>query len=112
VPLFLLLLAIAVIGGVFAVAVGRIRGGLDEPVSTLPQRPLPERRLTADDVDTVRFSLGFRGYRMDEVDGVLNRLAEALTERDDEIRLLRQRLHAQERASAGDERAEHRAAGS
>jgi cell division septum initiation protein DivIVA len=39
---------------------------------------------------------GFRGYRMDEVDAVLNRVAEALTDRGDEIRLLRRRLAAVE----------------
>lgn len=90
--LFLLLLALAVIGGVAAVATGRVRGGLDEPTSSRPYRPLPDRTLTSDDVADVRFTLAFRGYRMDEVDTVLARLADALSERDEEVRDLRERL--------------------
>ena len=95
VTLFLLLLALAVIGGVAAVALGRVRGGLDEPTSNLPYRPLPGGEVTAGDIDAVRFSLGFRGYRMDEVDAVLSRVADALSERDAELRDLRARLAAQ-----------------
>ena len=92
--LFLLLLAVAVIGGVVAVALGRVRGGLDAPTVSRPYRGLPETHLVADDVDAVQFSLGLRGYRMDEVDAVLGRLAAALADRDDEIRSLRRRLAA------------------
>ena len=33
-----------------------------------------DRDLTARDLRDVRFSLGFRGYRMDEVDSLLSRL--------------------------------------
>jgi DivIVA domain-containing protein len=43
-----------------------------------PDRPdllVPaDRDLTARDLREVRFSLGFRGYRMDEVDSLLSRL--------------------------------------
>ncbi|MFP5346505.1 MAG: DivIVA domain-containing protein [Actinomycetes bacterium] len=91
-PLFLLLLAIALVGAVWAVAVGRIGGGLDAPATTRPYRPLPQGPLVPGDVDRVRFTLGLRGYRMDEVDSVLDRLAAALEERDDEIRDLHRRL--------------------
>jgi DivIVA domain-containing protein len=107
VTFFLLLLALAVIGGVAAVALGKVRGGLDEPTSNLPYRPLPPGRVSAGDVDAVRFSLGFRGYRMDEVDAVLTRVADALNERDAELRDLRERLAAleqpDERAQQGQE---------
>jgi len=34
-----------------------------------------EGRLAADDLRRVRFSLAFRGYRMSEVDALLDRLA-------------------------------------
>jgi DivIVA domain-containing protein len=92
VELFLVLVALAVVAGVAAVALGHVRGGLDEPTHTRPYRPLPEGRLEADDVDDVRFSLALRGYRMEEVDAVLTRLSVALAERDDEVRRLRDRL--------------------
>ncbi|WP_461023392.1 DivIVA domain-containing protein [Thalassiella azotivora] len=90
--LFLLLVALAVVGGVAAVATGRVRGGLDEPTTSRPYRPLPDARLTPDDVDDVRFPLGVRGYRMDDVDSVLRRLADELAERDAEIARLRRAL--------------------
>lgn len=50
-----------------------------------PDRPdlaLPDAPLGADDVRGVRFSLALRGYRMHEVDAVLDRLAAELADRD------------------------------
>ena len=41
--------------------------------------------LTADDLETVHFGVGFRGYRMDEVDALLDRLSEEIAERDARI---------------------------
>jgi DivIVA domain-containing protein len=39
---------------------------------------LPDRTLTADDIPALRFRIGLRGYRMEDVDVALNRVAEAL----------------------------------
>ncbi|WP_247826662.1 DivIVA domain-containing protein [Arthrobacter antioxidans] len=69
--------------------------GLVEPVAGLPPVLLPEKP-SAPDVDAVRFGLGLRGYRMDQVDEVLDRLAAALAERDAVIGELRSRLSAQD----------------
>ena len=44
------------------------------------------------DVDQVRFSVGLRGYRMDEVDDVLDRLAYDLEARDARISVLEQEV--------------------
>ena len=85
-----ILIVLAVVAGVGAVAAGAVRGGLPDPESSVPQAPLPDGHLTADDVGRVRFSVGLRGYRMDEVDAVLDRLGEALAERDAEIARLRE----------------------
>jgi DivIVA domain-containing protein len=65
--------------------------GLVEPVASLPPVLLPDTP-SARDVDAVRFGLGLRGYRMDQVDEVLDRLAAALDERDAVIRDLRSQL--------------------
>jgi DivIVA domain-containing protein len=92
VTLLLTLLILAVVGLVAAVAAGRITGGLDEPSSSLPGRGLPAGRVGVDDLDRVRFSPALRGYRMDEVDDVLDRLAEELELRDEEIAELRRAL--------------------
>lgn len=64
--------------------------GLVQPVASLPPVLLPET-VSAHDVDAVRFGLGLRGYRMDQVDEVLDRLAGVIAERDAEIA----RLHLQ-----------------
>jgi DivIVA domain-containing protein len=45
---------------------------------------LPDRELRADDIAHLRFRIGLRGYRMDDVDVALDRLAAAL--RDAESR--------------------------
>jgi DivIVA domain-containing protein len=50
--------------------------------------------LAPDDVDAVRFAVGLRGYRMDEVDEVLDRVADDLAVRDARIAELEARLGA------------------
>ncbi|GMA86025.1 hypothetical protein GCM10025868_12750 [Angustibacter aerolatus] len=80
---------LAVVGVVAAVVLGAVRGGLDEPVGSLPPSGVPEGELHPADVADVRFSVGFRGYRMREVDEVLDRLGDELGRKDDEIARLR-----------------------
>jgi DivIVA domain-containing protein len=84
---FLGLLVVLIIGATVVIAIGR--GGAMTP--SHPDRHdvlVPrERDLTAQDLREVRFSLGFRGYRMDEVDTLLHRLTvqlEAAESRDSE----------------------------
>jgi DivIVA domain-containing protein len=57
----------------------------DEPPWELPD----ERRLTAEDVDDLRLPVALRGYRFAETDLLLDRLAEELRSRDEEIARLR-----------------------
>jgi DivIVA domain-containing protein len=58
--------------------------GFDEPVASLPPVLLPDHATPAD-VDHVRFALGLRGYRMDQVDQVLDELRDQLAARDRKI---------------------------
>jgi len=92
VSVFWVLLGIAVLGGVAVVASGRGQGLVDaepdRPDVTLPQ----DRPVVREDVDRLRFSVGLRGYRMDEVDDVLDRLALDLSLRDGQIGELREEL--------------------
>ncbi|WP_432564598.1 DivIVA domain-containing protein [Kineococcus sp. SYSU DK003] len=81
----LLVLVLLVVGAVVAVVTGRVSGALGPQTSSRPYRGLPEGPVVATDVDAVRFSLGVRGYRMDEVDAVLDRLREEIRERDEEL---------------------------
>jgi len=85
VTLVFTLLTIAVLGLVVAVALGRIGGGLDAPTSSLPPTGLPEGYLGAQDLERVRFAPALRGYRMDQVDAALDRVAAELARRDEEI---------------------------
>jgi len=67
--------------------------GFDEPVASLPPVLLPAHATPAD-VDHVRFALGLRGYRMDQVDQVLDDLRDQLAARNAEIERLREQLRS------------------
>lgn len=90
---FEVLVVLALVAVVAALAAGKIRGGMPEPTSTLPDVELPAHNVATEDVDAIRFSVGFRGYRMDEVDAVLDRLGLELGAREEEIRELREHLY-------------------
>nr|WP_204332460.1 DivIVA domain-containing protein [Geodermatophilus sabuli] len=51
-----------------------------------------DRPVTADDVRGLRISVTVRGYRMTEVDWLLEQLAQALEDRDGQLAALRARL--------------------
>ena len=77
---FLAALAVLVMGGVAAMAAGRgapMTPAYDDRPDSLVPRDGP---LRAEDVRAVRFSLAFRGYRMSEVDALLDRMARELEE--------------------------------
>lgn len=83
----------------FAAAVVAVR---DEPVLVPAERDradvLPASGpLYAGDLHRVRFAMALRGYRMDEVDEVLDRAADELRARDERVRVLEGEL-ARERA--------------
>lgn len=69
--------------------------GFDEPVASLPPVLLPDDATPAD-VDHVRFALGLRGYRMDQVDQVLDDLRDQLAAKNAEIERLRRQLNAEQ----------------
>jgi DivIVA domain-containing protein len=86
--LFAILIVLA-LGGVAVVAAGR-----GAPMSTAyddaPDSLVPgDGPITADDLRRIRFPVAFRGYRMAEVDALLDRLAE-------------EREHAARTATEGD----------
>jgi DivIVA domain-containing protein len=92
VTLVFLLAAILVIAVGALLAVGRL-GELPEVEPDRAPLALPEDRpLAREDVDGVRFAVGMRGYRMDEVDDVLDRLAVEADQREARIAELERRL--------------------
>ncbi|MFD5276706.1 DivIVA domain-containing protein [Pseudarthrobacter sp. NPDC058362] len=108
---FLVFLAIALVGAALWAGLGRrsvgvdssraadrplpvlLDGGLPQPPANLPPVLLPAHA-AAEDVDRIRFSVGLRGYRMDQVDQVLDELRNQLAAREAEIVELRDRLPA------------------
>ncbi len=83
-----LVVIVALLAAVGWLAIGG-GGHMSEPMPDRPDLALPNEGLLArTDVDRVRFSVGARGYRMDEVDDVLDRLAHEIELREDRIREL------------------------
>ncbi|HET7415365.1 MAG TPA: DivIVA domain-containing protein [Arthrobacter sp.] len=58
--------------------------GLVEPAQNLPPVLLPDDP-ASDDVDRLRFSAGLRGYRMDQVDEVLDILRDSLAAKEQRL---------------------------
>jgi DivIVA domain-containing protein len=82
---FQLVVIVALLAAVGWLAVGG-GGHMSEPVQDRPDLALPpDGLLGRRDVDRVRFSVGARGYRMDEVDDVLDRLAHEIDLRERRI---------------------------
>jgi DivIVA domain-containing protein len=77
---------------------GLLDGGFEQPVANLPPVLLPADAAPAD-VDRVRFSLGLRGYRMDQVDQVLDDLRDQLDAKRKEVEQLKARLLEVQRAA-------------
>lgn len=98
---FLVFLAVVLVAAVLWAGLGRrsrtsgdarlpalLDGGFEEPPANLPPVLLPEHAVP-EDVTRLRFSLGLRGYRMDQVDQVLDELRDQLAAKDAEIAELR-----------------------
>lgn len=92
---FLLISLVVVIAAITLAVVGSIdgdgrkgvaRGGLTDAHPDRLHEPLPlSREVTRADVDALRLPTAARGYRMQEVDEVLDRLGVELAERDARI---------------------------
>lgn len=106
---FLVFVAVVLIGAVLWVSVGARAGkkrgaavpallesGFAEPPANLPPVLLPANAAPAD-VDRVRFSIGLRGYRMDQVDQVLDELRDQLAACRHEAEALKAELRDRER---------------
>ncbi|HEX5860419.1 MAG TPA: DivIVA domain-containing protein [Nocardioides sp.] len=75
---FFAILIVLALGGIAALAAGK-GAPMAEARPDRPRLDLPDRGpLRGADLRRVRFSLAFRGYRMSEVDELLDRLASQL----------------------------------
>jgi hypothetical protein len=86
---FILLIGIVVLCFVVALILGLAGGGLGRGTTSLSHEPLPDEPIRDADFDDLVFDVGARGYRMSQVDGVVDRLRRELREKDAEIAVLR-----------------------
>ncbi len=85
----LIVVAVVLVAVFAALVIGRLPyDPMAQPVHTTPSTGLPERPGAAD-LDAVRFDTAVRGYRMSEVDDVLDGLQERLAAQEEELALLR-----------------------
>jgi DivIVA domain-containing protein len=86
-------IGLLVVGGLLFLGASLLLGrGETQPPAVIERSPveLPDDRpVVGDDVRALRMSVAFRGYRMTEVDWLLDQFAQALDERDAEIATLR-----------------------
>ena len=89
-------IGVLLVGSLLFLAASFLLGrGETQPPADLDRSPveLPDDRpVTGDDVRALQISAAFRGYRMTEVDWLLDQFAQALDDRDGVIAELRARL--------------------
>jgi DivIVA domain-containing protein len=99
----LFVLGVLVVGALLFVGASLLLGrGETQPPAELDRSPveLPDDRpVTSDDIRALRISVAFRGYRMSEVDWLLEQFALVLDERDAEIARLREQATPHPRAA-------------
>jgi len=99
----ILVLGVLVIGFLAMIMTRGDRGMIEplaEPLPSLPPVVLPEaHEIAAQDISDIRFAVGLRGYRTDQVDQVLERLTIAVEDRDQQISKLQQIVRHQQHQS-------------
>jgi DivIVA domain-containing protein len=89
---------VLVVGGLLFLGGSLLLGrGETQPPAELDRSPMElpdDRPVAGDDIRALRISPAVRGYRMTEVDWLLDQFAQVLDERDQEIAELRARLVA------------------
>lgn len=86
-----IILAVIVVAAIFMMASGRLGAtvSMDEVADVAsPNLPDAPANVTPADIDSLRFAVGFRGYRVDQVDEVLDRLSATIASQQAELDLL------------------------
>jgi len=80
-----LVVAVILVGLTVAAVFGRVDGSLVDPTTSLSYAPLPDGPLAPADVHALRLDTGLRGYRMEQVDEVIDRLTAELAVLRDQV---------------------------
>jgi DivIVA domain-containing protein len=110
---FVFVIGVLVVAALLFLGASLLLGrGETQPPADLSRSPveLPDDRpVVGDDVRALRLSPAFRGYRMSEVDWLIDQFAQILDERDAELAELRGTAHPP--AGAAPKQTQHPAAG-
>ncbi len=79
---FIAVIAVAALGVAAMAAAGGMGQMSKDPLHDTYRQDLPDRPLTAVDLDGLRFGIALRGYAMGQVDDVLDRLGREIAARD------------------------------
>ena len=77
---FFIAVGVLVIGAFAALIAGRVRYDPLAEATTTQADPILSREFGAGEISAVRFDTALRGYRMDQVDAVLDRLQTRIAE--------------------------------
>jgi DivIVA domain-containing protein len=86
---FVLFIVVVLIGLSTAAVMGRIGGFMSDPTSSQAFGGVPAESLSTDAIAQLHFDQGLRGYRMDQVDEVIDALSARLGELEAEVASLR-----------------------
>jgi DivIVA domain-containing protein len=98
---FIAVVAVAALGVAAIAAAGGMGQMSKEPVYDTYRQDLPDRALTAGDLERLRFGVTLRGYAMGQVDEVLERLGREIADRD--ARLAEQAAQLARRSGRSDD---------
>lgn len=82
---YFLLILVLLIGLTAAAVMGRIGGFMAEPTSTHAFAGVPTGPFSEHDIEQLHFAQAIRGYRMDQVDEVIDALSARLRELETEL---------------------------
>lgn len=83
--LFFVLIVVLLIGLTTAAVMGKIGGSLADPTSSQSFSGVPDGVLSADALAHLHFDLALRGYRMNQVDEVIDALGARVRELEAEV---------------------------
>ena len=83
--LFLVLIVVLLVGLTTAAVLGKISGFLADATSSQSFNGVPPGPLSTQDIEELRFDQALRGYRMDQVDEVLDALCVRVSELESEV---------------------------